>query len=382
MQTHPWAAVSILALALSLVPRWAEATEVVVTNLVTDDMAAHPALIVDPALKNAWGLSSSATSPFWVSNNGTGTSTLYSVNPATQATTKSALTVAIPGDGSVTGQIFNPGAGFNADRFLFVSEDGTISGWRGALGSSAEVLQLSSPDNIYKGVALGILGANSYLYAADFRGGTIDVLKGNAAAPALSGSFLDPNLPAGFAPFNIQNLGGTLYVTYAMQDAAKTDEVAGLGLGFVDKFDLNGNFLGRVASGGTLDAPWGLAIAPTAFGSLAGALLVGNFGDGRISAFDVATGMLLGQLLDDSGSVLEIDGLWALAIGNDGSGGSHNDVYFTAGPDGETHGLFGVLSAVASTQVPEPSGIVLVLTAGMAMLLARRAGSRRTGLRA
>jgi uncharacterized protein (TIGR03118 family) len=337
------------------------------TNLVTDDQSAHPAQLTDPGLKNAWGISYAPTGAFWISSNGAGTSTLYTVDPGTQATTKSALTVAIPGSGSVTGQAFNGGNGFNADRFLFVSEDGSISGWRGALGTTAEALQAASSANVYKGAALGTIGANSYLYAANFRSGSIDVVKGSALAPTLTGKFIDPNLPAGYAPFNVQNLNGVLYVTYAKQDASQMDEVAGAGLGIVNRFDLNGNLLGRVATGGSLDAPWGLAIAPGSFGALAGALLVGNFGDGHISAFDLSTNALLGQLMDASNQPLAIDGLWALAPGNGGTGGSSQRLYFTAGPDDETHGLFGVLD-----QIPEPGTLALLLAALAALAWARQ----------
>lgn len=353
-----------------------------VTNLVTDDQAAHPAQITDLGLKNAWGLSYGPTSPFWVSSNGAGTSTLYSVNPLTELTAKQGLTVSIPGNGSVTGQVFNGGTGFNADRFLFVNEDGTVSGWRPALGTTAETLVVGSgaglpPTNVYKGAAFGTIGANSYLYAANFRTGSIDVFKGSAAAPPLSGNFTDPSLPVGYAPFNVQNLGGILYVSYALQDANKQDEIAGAGRGYVNSFDLNGNLLGRVASAGSLNAPWGLAVAPGSFGTLAGALLVGNFGDGRISAFDRLTDAYLGQLLDTSNQPLAIDGLWALSPGNDASAGSSQRLYFTAGPDGESHGLFGVLSAV-----PEPATYALMLmalAALMGVMAARRYGVGRHG---
>ena len=343
-----------------------------VTNLVSDDLAANPAQLVDPGLLNAWGIAASPTSPFWVSSNGAGTAVLYRVDPLTQATTKVGLTVTIPGAGNVTGQVFNGnGAAFNGDAFLFVSEDGTISGWRGALGSTAEALALGSPDNVYKGAALATIGSDSYLYGANFRAGTIDVLKGNAAAPTLAGNFLDPNLPAGYAPFNVQNLGGSLYVSYALQDAAKSDEVAGPGLGFVDRFDLAGNLLGRVASAGTLDAPWGLARAPSSFGALAGALLVGNFGDGTISVFDATTDAFLGQVLGADGLPLSIDGLWALSPGNGGGAGSSQLLNFSAGPDDEAHGLFGVL-----TPVPEPSALALMLAGGVVVLRRARAAAR------
>ena len=263
---------ALVAATLALAAAAHAQVRVDVTTLVSDDAVAHPGKITDAGLVNAWGLSYSPTSPFWVSSNGTDTATLYAVNPATQATTKNALVVSTP-VGGVTGQVFNcAGAGsFNGDNFLFVGEGGAIAGWRGGLGTTAETLKPASPADVYKGAAFATLAGTGYLYAANFRAGGIDVLKGNAAAPDVTGKFLDPNLPSGYAPFNIQNLGGTLYVTYALQDAAKHDELAGAGRGFVDSFDPQGNLLGRVASAGTLDAPWGLALAPTSFGALAGA---------------------------------------------------------------------------------------------------------------
>jgi len=354
---------SVLTLSVFLCgSSWAVSFDV--NNLVTDDQSAHAAQITDPELVNAWGVSFGPTSPFWVSANGSGKSTLYVVNPLTQATTKVSLTVSIPGDGSVTGQVFNSNSAssFSGNNFLFVSEDGTVSGWRGALGTTAENVALASSANVYKGAAFASISGNSYLYAANFRAGMIDVFKGTSGAPTLPGSFTDPGLPAGYAPFNVQNLNGTLYVAYAVQDAMKHDEVAGAGRGIVDSFDLQGNFVARVATGGTLNAPWGIAIAPSSFGALAGDLLVGNFGDGRITAFDAKTHAQRGQVLGPDGKPLSIDGLWALSPGNDGSGGSSHLLYFTAGPDGETHGLFGVL-----TPVPEPSSYALLL-AGIGIL--------------
>ncbi len=313
------------------------------TNLVTDDQLINPAQQTDPNLKNAWGISFSPTGPFWVSDTGAGVTTLYGVNPTTDAATIFPLVVIIPGSGTVTGQVFNGTTNFNSDAFLFVSEDGTISGWRGALGTTAETLVLASAANVYKGAALATIGGNAYLYAANFRAGTIDVIKGNPGAPDLTGNFTDPNLPAGYAPFNIQLLGANLYVTYALQDATKHDDVPGPGNGFVDAFDTNGNFLGRVATQGTLNSPWGLAIAPASFGPFAGNLLVGNFGDGRINTFDLANNSFRGQLLDQGGNPLTIDGLWALTTGNGGAAGSVEKIYFSAGPNGEANGLFGVI---------------------------------------
>jgi uncharacterized protein (TIGR03118 family) len=357
------------AALLCAAPLSSRAVPVSVTNLVTDSQAANPAQITDPGLVNGWGLSYSPTSPFWVSSNGAGTSTLYRVDPATQSTAKVPLVVTIPGAGNVTGQVFNSGGAgqFNGDAFLFVSEDGTVSGWRGALGTNAEALV--SVGGIYKGAALATLGGNSYLYGADFGRGAIDVFKGNVGAPNLTGSFTDPNLPSGYVPFNVQNLAGSLFVTYARREGNDTDETAGAGFGFVDRYDLQGNLIGRVASGGVLDAPWGLAIAPSSFGALAGALLVGNFGDGHISAFNFTTDAYLGQLTTGNGQALAIDGLWALSVGNDGGAGSSQSLYFTAGPGDESHGLFGVMQAV-----PETNAMAMLL-AGLAMLAWR--GRRR-----
>jgi len=299
----------------------------------------------DANLVNPWGIAASGTSPFWLGANGSGTSVLYNGLGAKQG-----LTVSIPGDGSVTGVVFSNIAGnFNTDAFLFASEDGTISGWRGALGANAEVLQLASPDNVYKGLADANISGNEYAYAANFRAGKIDVLKGNGGAPDLAGNFTDPNLPSGYAPFNATNIGGFLYVTYALQDAFKKDDAAGAGHGFVDKYDLNGNFVARLVSAGLLNSPWGLALAPAGFGDVGGALLVGNFGDGRINAYNPITGAFIETLTDGKGNPLAIDGLWGLSFGNGSGSGPTGTLYFTAGPADESKGLFGKLEAV-----PEP----------------------------
>ncbi len=363
-----------IAVALAVTAMAGHAAQMSVVNLVTDDQAANPAQVTDPGLVNAWGISYSPTSPFWVSSNGGGTSAVYRVDPATQATTKVPLVVSIPNAGNVTGQVFNAGGAsqFNGNNFLFVSEDGTVSGWRGGLGTSAEQLAFTT-NGIFKGAAFGTVGSNSYLYAADFGNASIDVFKGNSVAPNLTGSFTDAALPSGYVPFNVQALDGSLFVAYARRDGASRDETAGAGFGFVDRYDLQGNLLGRVASGGTLDAPWGLAIAPSSFGDLAGSLLVGNFGDGRINAYDLATDTFIGQVADVNGNPLAIDGLWALSVGNDGGAGSSQSLYFTAGPGEESHGVFGVMRAV-----PEPAGMGL-FAAGLLLLgrgLARRARQR------
>ncbi|MGD0962026.1 MAG: TIGR03118 family protein [Methylomonas sp.] len=327
------------------------------TNLITNNPSVNPAQITDPNLVNAWGISYSPTSPFWISDNGAGVATLYSVNPATDVTAKVALTVSIPGDGSVTGQVFNGNsADFGGDKFIFANEDGTISGWNG--GTSAQVLQAGGGGNVYKGITEATLASgNSYLYAANFGTGAIDVIKGSASAPSLTGNFTDPNLPSGYSPFNVQNINGDIFVTYAQHTPGSIDEVDGLGKGFVDEFDAQGNFLGRIGSGGALDAPWGLAIAPSSFGAYAGDLLVGNFGSGAIDIFSL-TGNYIGQLSGVNGQPLIIDGLWGLSVGNNGSAGNSQTLYFTAGPEGETNGLFGAI-----TPVPEPAIIWMFATA-------------------
>jgi uncharacterized protein (TIGR03118 family) len=317
----------------------------------------------DSQLINPWGISASGSSPFWVSDNGAGVSTLYSIDPATNVATKQSLVVTIPGDGSVTGQAFNGGSGFNSDRFLFVNEDGTISGWRGALGTTAEVLQLSDPGSVYKGTTLLNVGGHSYLLSANFASGKIDVLKGDTSAPDLTGKFTDPAIPSGYAPFNIAVLGNKVYVTYALTNGK--DDSPGAGHGFVSAFDQAGTFLARIGTMGTLNSPWGLTIAPSGFGSLAGDLLVGNFGDGRINIFsaDPNSPAFLGQLTDaKTGNPLSIEGLWALIPGNGGGAGNMHDIYFTAGPNDESGGVLGVIQSV-----PEPSSAVLALIAIGAM---------------
>jgi uncharacterized protein (TIGR03118 family) len=337
-------------------------------NLVSDQPGV--AKFTDPNLVNAWGIAASGTSPFWVANNGTGTATLYNTLGKPQA-----LVVSVPalggGAAAPTGQVFNGttdfAAGGGTSRFIFSTEDGTINAWApGATGTTAVIAaDHSGAGAVYKGLALANNGTSNFLYAPDFANNRIDVFNNAVGDATLGGNFTDPNAPAGYAPFNVQNLGGTLFVTFARQQAGSTDEAHGDGFGFVDAFDANGNFLRRIASGtdagGTLtdlNAPWGLALAPTTgFGEFNGALLVGNFGNGRILAFDPTTDAFKGVMTDALGNPLVIDGLWGLRLGNGGNGGATNKIYFSAGPADETHGLFGSLKSAA----PEPETLPLLL---------------------
>jgi len=327
-------------------------------NLVSDGAA--PADLIDPNLVNAWGLVSSPTSPWWISDNGTGRSTLYRVN-----TGAIPLIVTVPGamgeQSAPTGIVFNGGTGFvvtnsagtSPARFIFASEDGTISGFRGVPVVIA--VDNSASGAVYKGLAIASTATGDRLYATNFHAGTVDVF--DAGFNPVPGGFTDPDLPEGYAPFGIRHLGDVIYVTYALQDADKHDDVAGEGHGFVDVFDEAGNLLRRVASKGRLNSPWGLAIAPDNFGKFSGNLLVGSFGDGHINAFDLdrlrGTGELQqrGQLHAADGRPIAIDGLWAIAFGSGSpASGPTNTLFFTAGPDDEQHGLFGKL-----TTAPPPA---------------------------
>jgi uncharacterized protein (TIGR03118 family) len=323
-------------------------------NLVSD--ISGIAQVQDTNLVNGWGISFHPTFPFWVSDNGTGKTTLYAVtNDASGIPHASTvpLVVSIPGNGTPSGQVANNSSEFNSDIFLFVSEDGTLSGWRPDLGTAAEVLATRT-NAIYKGVTLATIGTNTVLLAANFREGTLDVYDGNSQ---LLGQFSNAHAPAGYAPFNVQNLNGVLFVTFAKQDAAKKDDVSGPGRGLIDTFDIStGKFhrfaAGKAAGGNVreMNSPWGLAVAPASFGSHASQLLVGNFGSGTIMTFD-AHGKFKGLLQGTGECPVTIDGLWGLTFGVDGGvSGVSSDLYFSAGPNNESHGLFGAIQVLNDTQ--------------------------------
>ena len=345
------AGVALLAV-LSAAPAQAAppAPRFTVNIQVSDQASDHPA-VLDPLLVNAWGLALSPTSPLWVANNGTATATLYS---GTTTIKKVGLTVTIPGaDAAPTGQAFNGTGDFvvtgplgsGPARFLFVGENGDIDGWSPAADATHAILARHVPDAVFKGLALLSTAHGSVLLATDFAGGHIDAFDATFHPLALGGRFHDPRLPKGYSPFGILAVGGTVYVSYAKQVPGSEDEAHGPGLGVVDAYTDFGAHVYRVATHGTLNAPWGLAIAPAGFGSLTGDLLVGNFGDGRINAF--RDGHFAGQLRDTHNRKITIDGLWALLPGTAASGGV-GTVWYSAGPDDENHGRVGQLIPATS----------------------------------
>jgi uncharacterized protein (TIGR03118 family) len=320
------------------------------TDLVADTAGA--AATTDPKLLNAWGLALNPTAAlFWISENHSGQAVVYA---PTGGAAK--LEVRIPGpadtDGgftsSPTGQVFNPtAADFMGDKFIVDSEDGTILGWQ-TQGDPFVLRVDNSADSGYKGLALIKNGANAELVATNFHKGTVDVFDKDYKAVNNPG-FVDagsPALPSGYAPFNAAQFGDNVYITYALQDADKADDTSGPGHGYISVFKTNGTFVKRLVSGGELNSPWGMEVAPANWGAFAGDLLVGNFGNGAVHAYDLSTGALRGELTTSSGP-LSISGLWALGIGPNTSTTDYtNTVFFTAGPNGEDNGLFGKLDVV------------------------------------
>ena len=333
------------------------------TNLVSDIPGL--ARFTDSNLVNPWGLSHSPTSPWWVSDNGKGVSTLYR-GDGTPFPVGSPLVVTIPppkgspaGTTSApTGNVFNGTNDFvvtgpngsGPSRFIFATEDGTISGWNPNADPTNAILEVdnSASGAVYKGLAIGSNASGNFIYATNFHAGVVEMY---GAQFNLVGTFTDTQLSTDcplpnqcFAPFGIQNINGSLYVTFALQDADKHDDVAGPGNGFVDVFDTSGNLIKRLISHGELNSPWGLTLAPNGFGRFGKDLLVGNFGDGHINAYKIDTGAFRGQLKDQKGNPITIDGLWALGFGNGALAGPTDTLFFTAGINGEADGLFGSIT--------------------------------------
>jgi len=347
------------------------------TNLVSN--TAGVAKTTDPQLLNPWGISILPGQDFWIANNNSGTSTLYD----NQGNKDTGLVVTIPGathspsgncsPGCPTGNVANGnGAYFNGGQFIFDTEDGLIASWTGTSNTATVAFDNSASGAVYKGLA----SLNStFLLAANFNSGKVDVLDRNFNLTSLSGSFTDPKLPAGFAPHGIHVIGNQIYVAYAMQDAAKHDAQPGAGMGQVDIFDANGNFVSTfVAAGGKLNAPWSVVATPATFGQFPSAILVGNFGDGTINAFDT-TGKLLGQLTDSANKVLVNPGLWDMVFGGGGTSGDPGTLYLTAGGShqpnfptgGSTTAVFASLVPAAAVAGPDFS---LNLSASTATVMA------------
>jgi uncharacterized protein (TIGR03118 family) len=323
-------------------------------NLVSDQpgKADH----VDPNLVNAWGLAALPTSPWWVADNGADVATVYTADGAAFPAA-SPLVVQVPT--APTGAVANTGSGFVVSSggasgpaaFLFSTEAGKILGWSRSVSATQAVVAVddSASGAVFKGLTLASTSSGDRLFATDFHNGRVDVFDGSFHDVTPAGSFTDAKVPAGFAPFGIQNIGGRIFVTYAKQDADRHDDVAGNGLGFVDEYDTNGKLLSRVAQRDQLNSPWGLALAPAGFGRFSGDLLVGNFGNGRINVFRANPNGAFehrGQLRDAHGKSIEIDGLWSLQFGKGtANNGPADTLFFTAGPNDEAHGLFGTVKA-------------------------------------
>jgi uncharacterized protein (TIGR03118 family) len=342
-------AIAVVAAAIGAGTGRAASAAYIVTPLVSD--GGTPAPLTDASLVNGWGLSAGPTTPWWASDNGTNVSTLYSGTGA-----KTPLTVSVPGsptgtvfNGSATDFVVSQNALSGAARFLFSTESGTILGWTPSVNGTVAVVgaDRSSTGAVYKGLAI----SNDRLYATDFHNGRVDVFDASFKLITTPGAFTDPKVAKGFAPFGVQALGGDIFVTYAKQDAARHDDVPVPGQAYVDEFTPDGQLVAHVVNSGKknapLNAPWGLALAPTNFNGFGGDLLVGNFGNGHISAYAKhgATWVYKGQLRLGDGTPVAIDGLWAIAFGNGSAAGPTNTLYFLAGPSDEKHGLFGSITS-------------------------------------
>jgi uncharacterized protein (TIGR03118 family) len=360
-----------LATLVAMLPRSVSADTFGQTNLVSD--IPGMALTTDPNLKNPWGMSFSATSPIWVSNQGTTTATLYT-GAGVRAPAGNPLVVSVPPTSppptGPTGQVFNSAGtgnfidGTSPANFIFSTLAGTIDAWNPSNGTTAAV-KATTPGAVYTGLALANNGSGNFLYAANFvAGGGINVFDSTFTTTKLSGSFTDPGALPGYSPYNIQAINGKLYVEYAQFNPANGMAVVGSGLGYVDIFDFNGNLLQRLATGGQLNAPWGVAVAPAGFGNLSGDVLIGNFGNGEINAY-TSSGSWLEALSDSTGAPLVNSGLWGLAFGN--SSANPMALYFNAGINNQADGLFGDIVAI-----PEPSAWMLGGLGLLALISLRR----------
>jgi uncharacterized protein (TIGR03118 family) len=334
---------------------------------------------IDANLQNAWGIAVAPGLPFWIADNNSNLATLYSGTGQieTNAVTGSTdVGIAIPASAAgvqsnPTGQVYNGAGGFlistsngqETALFIYDGEGGTIAAWAKDSGATAvtaydDGLVNGTNHAVYKGLALGTVNGATFLYATDLHNNKVDVFDTNFSKPAaMQGKFIDPNIPVGFVPFGIEAVNDQLYVTYAMQDPAMHDEVTGAGLGYVDIFDFNGNIISRFASAGALNAPWGIAVAPAGFGSLAGDVLIGNFGDGTINIFTPNGSSLatsVGPLTVTNGGTLTIPGLWSLVFGNGDSDKPLTTLFYTAGFADQTDGVFGSISPTTSTN-PTPN---------------------------
>lgn len=375
-----------------LLPPLSFAQHYIQTNLVSNVPVTPAASVSDPNLQNAWGLVHGPGTPWWISNNAGGTSTLYNtsglnpLNPAMQTPPPALVPVTIvplnapggmpgngvkipnapsqPAPGSPTGVIFNgsttdflltPTVGNTPGKpalFIFVTEDGTVQGWNPGVNATTAIIKVDNskvPNKqngaVYKGATIAEINGKEFILAANFRSRRVDVFDSNFQPVHVSEElFDDDEIPSDFAPFNVQGIGPNIYVTYAKQDAAKHDPVAGAGFGFVTIFSPSGRKLVHLEHGDWFNAPWGVVLTPADFGEFSHTLLVGNFRGGTIAAFNPITGQFIGSMLDSGGAVLNIDGLWALGFGNGGASGPGSTLFFTAGPDNETNGLFGTLT--------------------------------------
>jgi uncharacterized protein (TIGR03118 family) len=339
---------AVLALSLALITA-AVAGPGAPNSYTQTNLVSNVSGVGDPDLINPWGIAFNPNAVVWVADNGTGVSTLYD-----GLGTKQGLVVTIPSangtdHGTPTGITFNSSSDFKVGAagalFLFATEDGLIAGWNGGTVATRVFPAAGvTPTAVYKGIAIAGNGTAHFLYAADFHNKKIDVLDATFAPVTTTGGFVDPNIPPEFGPFNIMNIQGNLYVAYAQKEEDGDDEVAGPGLGFVDVFDADGVLLRRLATRGKLNAPWGMALAPTGFGAFSNALLVGNFGDGTINAYDLKNGTSMGQLRTESHQVLKIDGLWGIAFGNGVRDQPTDVLFFAAGPNEESDGLYGFIA--------------------------------------